>query len=173
MFSFFILGQFLNTFILDHFGELRSNSMKKGVGELRNSYRKYFLEIMILSSTFYNNMPIKLKISVQEGSLWEGPWWTSLYHLSLYQILNTSWQPCWEEGHYCLHQYPALAKCYESPKSKVQLICGYENSLSFCKLYRRMLLFIYISTFVPNISFYGAKKKMIKEEFTRLGIGEE
>ena len=42
-------------------------------------------------------MPKELKISVQQDFV-ERPWWTSLYHLSLYQIFKTSWQPCREEG---------------------------------------------------------------------------
>ena len=55
----------------------------------------------ILSTSFffliYYNMPKELKISVQQDFV-ERPWWTSLYHLSLYQIFKTSWQPCREEG---------------------------------------------------------------------------
>ena len=66
------------------------------------------------------NMPIKLRISVQQG-----PWWTSLYHLSLYQIFNTSWQPYREEWHYflCMWRYPA-----EQNVMEMLLSCDYNES---------------------------------------------
>ena len=67
---------------------------------MMDNYEKNFVYKFFLFDILQQyNMPKELKISVQQDFV-ERPWWTSLYHLSLYQIFKTSWQPCREESHY-------------------------------------------------------------------------